>query len=46
MKAVNQKWNLMLDDRNEPFPVLMAYDAVSMYANELGRQMWSGLKLN
>jgi hypothetical protein len=23
-----------LDDRNEPFPFLMAYDAVSMYANE------------
>jgi hypothetical protein len=29
-----QKWNLILDDRNEPFPFLMAYDAVSMYANE------------
>jgi hypothetical protein len=28
------KWNLILDDRNEPFPFLMAYDAVSMYANE------------
>jgi hypothetical protein len=24
----------MLDDRDEPFPFLMAYDAVSMYANE------------
>jgi hypothetical protein len=24
----------MLDDRNEPFPFLMAYDAVSMYADE------------
>jgi hypothetical protein len=24
----------MLDDRNEPFPFLMAYDAVSMYAGE------------
>jgi hypothetical protein len=24
----------MLDDRNEPFPFLMAYDAVSMYVNE------------
>jgi hypothetical protein len=29
-----QKWNLILDDRNEPFSFLMAYDAVSMYANE------------
>jgi hypothetical protein len=29
-----QKWNLILDDRNEPFPFLMAYDAASMYANE------------
>jgi hypothetical protein len=29
-----QKCNLVLDDRNEPFPFLMAYDAVSMYANE------------
>jgi hypothetical protein len=24
----------MLDDRGEPFPFPMAYDAVSMYANE------------
>jgi hypothetical protein len=29
-----QEWNLILDDRNKPFPFLMAYDAVSMYANE------------
>jgi hypothetical protein len=29
-----QKWNLILDDRNEPFPFIMAYDAVSMYADE------------
>jgi hypothetical protein len=29
-----QKWNLILDDRNEPFPFLMAYDAVYMYADE------------
>jgi hypothetical protein len=32
--VVNQKWNLMLDDTREPFPFLMAYDAVSIYANE------------
>jgi hypothetical protein len=32
--VVNQKWNLILDDRNEPFPFLMAYDAIYMYANE------------
>jgi hypothetical protein len=29
-----QKWNLILDARDEPFPFLMAYDAVSMYADE------------
>jgi hypothetical protein len=30
-----QKWSLILDDRIEPFPFLMAaYDAVSMYADE------------
>jgi hypothetical protein len=30
-----QKSNLILNDRNEPFPFLiMAYDAVSMYVNE------------
>jgi hypothetical protein len=27
-----QKWNLILDARDEPFP--LAYDAVSMYADE------------
>jgi hypothetical protein len=32
--VVKQKWNLILDDTKEPFPFLMAYDAVSMYANE------------
>jgi hypothetical protein len=30
----NQKWNLLLDDRDEPFPFLMAYDAVYEYADE------------
>jgi hypothetical protein len=29
-----QKWNLLLDARDEPFPYLMAYDAVAMYADE------------
>jgi hypothetical protein len=29
-----QKWNLVLDAKDEPLPFLMVYDAVSMYANE------------
>jgi hypothetical protein len=29
-----QRWNLILDARDEPFPFLMAYDAVSMYVDE------------
>jgi hypothetical protein len=28
------KWNLLLDARNEDLPYLMAYNAVSLYANE------------
>ena len=30
----SQKWNLLLDARDEPFPYLMAYEAVSMYADD------------
>jgi hypothetical protein len=30
----SQKWNLLLDARDEPFPFLMAYDAVYEYADE------------
>jgi hypothetical protein len=30
----NQKWNLLLDARDEDLPYLMAYSAVCMYANE------------
>jgi hypothetical protein len=30
----SQKWNLLLDDRDEPFPFLMAYEAVYEYADE------------
>jgi hypothetical protein len=30
----SQKWNLILDDRNQPFPFLMAYDDVYEYADE------------
>jgi hypothetical protein len=30
----SQKWNLILDARDEPFPFLMAYDAVYEYADE------------
>jgi hypothetical protein len=26
----SQKWNLLLDSRDESFPFLMSYDAVSM----------------
>jgi hypothetical protein len=29
-----QKWNLIVDDRNEPLLFLMAYDTVSLYADE------------
>jgi hypothetical protein len=29
-----QKWNLILDARDEPFPFLMGYDAFSMHADE------------
>jgi hypothetical protein len=29
-----QKWNLLLDARDEDLPYLMAYSAVCMYANE------------
>jgi hypothetical protein len=28
------KWNLVLDDRDDPFPYLMAYSAVSLYSNK------------
>jgi hypothetical protein len=30
----SQKWNLLLDARDEPFPFLMAYDAVYEYADD------------
>jgi hypothetical protein len=30
----SQKWNLLLDARDEPFPFLMAYEAVYEYADE------------
>jgi hypothetical protein len=29
-----QKWNLLLDSRDDPFPFLMAYEAVYEYADE------------
>jgi hypothetical protein len=29
-----QKWNLLLDSRDDPFPYLMAYDAVYEYADD------------
>jgi hypothetical protein len=29
-----QKWNLLLDARDEPFPFLMVYEAVYEYADE------------
>jgi hypothetical protein len=29
-----QKWNLLLDSKDEPFSYLMAYDAVCMYSDE------------
>jgi hypothetical protein len=30
----SQKWNLLLDARDEPFPFLMAYDAMYEYVDE------------
>ena len=30
----SQKWNLLLDSRDEPIPYLIAYDAVCMYSDE------------
>jgi hypothetical protein len=30
----SQKWNLLLDSKDDPFPFLMAYEAVYVYADE------------